>query len=112
MAVPMLSRPLVLEAPQDVPDGAGGFTRTWAALGTVWGQVRPALGREVSSETHPMARMRYRITVRSAPDGSPQRPTVAQRFRDGTRVFHILSVQDRDDRGRYLTCLVEEEVVA
>jgi head-tail adaptor len=37
-----LSRRLVLEAPDRVPDGAGGFSETWVALGHVWAEIARA----------------------------------------------------------------------
>ena len=41
-----LSRRLVLEAPQNVADGAGGFNAAWAVLGILWGEVVPGSGRD------------------------------------------------------------------
>ena len=49
------------------------------------------------------------VTVRGAPTGSPARPVPQQRFRDGSRVFHIKSVAEQDAQGRYLICLAKEE---
>lgn len=109
MSGPVLNRRLVLEAPQRVPDGAGGFAESWAALGTLWAEVKPGAGREIAGEGGPLSRVRYRITVRGAPEGAPSRPKPEQRFREGERVFHILAVTERDGRGQYLTCFAEEE---
>jgi len=53
-----------------------------------------------------------RITVRAAPVGHAMRPRPEQRFREGARIFRITAVAEGDLRGRYLTCFVEEEVVA
>ena len=52
----------------------------------------------------------YRVTVRGAPVGSPSRPKAGQRFREGTRLFLIQAVTERDQFGRYLTCFAREEV--
>ncbi|MGB4908701.1 MAG: head-tail adaptor protein, partial [Tabrizicola sp.] len=52
----------------------------------------------------------YRITVRGTPTGSPSRPKAGQRFREGTRLFLIQAVTERDQFGRYLTCFAREEV--
>lgn len=106
-----LSRQLVLEAPVQAPDGAGGFARHWQALGTLWAEVTALTGRERDGGDVSMATARFRITVRGAPMGSSKRPAPGQRFRDGARVFPIQSVSERDIQGRYLKCLAVEEVV-
>ena len=104
-----LSRQLVLEAPQRVADGAGGFTLIWTALGTLWAEVLPGSGREAAGEEVVLAAVPYRITVRGAAVGSPQRPRPEQRFEDGSRHFLILAVTERDPNGQYLTCFAREE---
>ena len=105
----MLNRPLVLEDPVEVSDGAGGITLSWVALGTLWGEVKPSSGREVDGEEVVLASVNFRITVRGAEVGSPRRPRPEQRFRDGGRVFVILAVTERDLSGAYLTCFATEE---
>jgi head-tail adaptor len=107
-----LSRPMVLEEPHIAPDGAGGYATTWAALGTLWTELRPGSGREVRSEVAPQGQMRFRIFLRAAPQGSPQRPRPDQRFREGERFFHILSVSEADPLGAFLVCHAREEVPA
>ena len=109
---PLLTRALVLEAPMRVPDGAGGYIVGWAVLGTHWADVKAGSGREIAGQVVAVARVPYRVIVRSALVGSPQRPLVDQRFRDGARIFRILAVAETDPGGRYLTCLTDEEVVA
>lgn len=105
-----LDRLLVLEDPQRVSDASGGFSESWATLGEVWGEVTARTGR--ISEVGPMAvsRMAYRIVVRAAPVGVPSRPMAGQRFREGSRVFNIEAVAERDPEGRYLICFASEEV--
>ena len=44
--------------------------------------------------------------------GSTSRPLPDQRFREGTRVFRVLSVAERDPGSRFLICQTEEEVAA
>ena len=107
-----LTRALVLEAPQEVADGAGGFSLSWGALGTLWAEVRPGAGREAAGEEVRIATTLTRIFVRGAPEGSPRRPRPEQRFREGSRIFTILAVTERDAAGRYLTCFAREEVPA
>lgn len=110
MAQITLNRKLVLEAAQRLPDGAGGYTENWAELGTLWAQVTARSGRETPGEAVSLSRTSYRIVVRAAPYGAPSRPRPEHRFRDGTRLFRILSVAEHDPAARYLTCFAEEEV--
>lgn len=107
-----LSRQMVLEAPTRAPDGAGGVTRGWEVMGTLWAEVVARTGREREGDGAQMSLTGYRITVRAAPVGHAMRPRPEQRFREGTRIFRITAVAEGDLRGRYLTCYAEEEVVA
>ena len=109
---PQLTRTLVLEKPTRVSDGSGGFTNGWVVLGTLWADMRAGSGREIAGQVVAVARVPYVIVVRSALVGSPQRPLVDQRFRDGLRIFRISAVAEHDPGGRYLTCLTDEEIVA
>ena len=110
MKAPVLNRKLVLEAPDRVPDGAGGFVVSWIALGEVWAEVKPGTGREKALEFMTVSTIPFRITLRAAPDGAPSRPKPEQRFRAGSRVFRILAVTEADAGARYLTCFAQEEV--
>jgi head-tail adaptor len=89
---PQLTRRLVLEAPERLADGAGGFSEVWAPLGTLWAHVAPGTGREAAGQLVTMSSVPLRITVRAAPQGSPARPRPEQRLRDGGRIFRILAV--------------------
>lgn len=109
MRAPQLTRRLVLEAPQRVADGAGGFREDWVALGEVWAEVSARSGREAARAGLPVSKMQYKITLWAAPVGQPDRPTAEQRFRDGSHVFHIRAVYKSDATGRYLTCVAQEE---
>ncbi|KEO56531.1 head-tail adaptor protein [Thioclava pacifica] len=112
MKVPVLNRQLVLEAPDRVPDGAGGFIEVWSELGVLWAQMKPGTGVERAGEFVTLASVPWKITVRAALEGSPRRPRPEQRFREGTRVFRILAVAEADAGAHYLTCFAREEVVA
>lgn len=111
MSAPRLTHALVLEAPERVSDGAGGYVEGWIALGTLWAEITARTGRETAQTGAPVSRVGYRIVVRGAPFGAPERPQPQQRFRDGDRVFAIEAVAERDPEGRYLTCYADEEVV-
>jgi head-tail adaptor len=111
VSMPVLGHALVLEAPERVSDGAGGFVEGWTVLGTLWAEINARTGRETASSNTPVSRVSHRIVVRGAPFGTPSRPKPQQRFRDGTRVFAIQAVAEWDRDGRYLTCFVDEEEV-
>jgi head-tail adaptor len=112
MTAPHLNRALILEGPVRLPDGAGGFTAGWAALGTLWADVTAGTASETRGIGAPLSRTVHKITVRAAPVSAPSRPKADQRFREGTRLHKILSVTERDPGGRFLICLTEEETVA
>lgn len=112
MKLPHLNRKLDLEAPVRVADGAGGYTESWTALGSVWAEVTARTGIERFKAGVQVSRVSYRIVVRAAPQGSDRRPQPDQRFREGGRVFLIRAVADRDPNGAYLTCFADEEVAA
>lgn len=111
MNTPRLNRRLVLEAPERVSDGAGGYAEAWVSLGSVWAEVSARTGRETAQGGAPVSRMSYKIVVRGAPFGAQRRPQPQQRFREGERLFTIQAVAERDPEGRYLTCFVDEELV-
>lgn len=110
MSVPVLSHALVLEAPEQVGDGAGGFHQEWTPLGIHWAEITVRSGRETATSGTAISRVTCKIVVRGAPYGSPERPKPQQRFRHGDRVFPIQAVVERDPEGRYLTCFAEEEL--
>ncbi|SIS68545.1 head-tail adaptor [Roseivivax lentus] len=105
-----LNRRLTLEREAAVPDGAGGRSAAWAALGTIWGEMTPRSGRETAIETGTLSRAGYRVKVRALPEGHGARPRAGDRFRTGTRLFDIRAVQEAGPAARYLICTVEEEV--
>lgn len=112
MTAPTLTRRLVLEAPQRVDDGAGGYSTSWSALGVHWAHVSPRAGREASGMAGPLSRVPLTIAIRAVAPGAPGRPVPGQRFREGARIFAILAVTETDGAGRYLTITAEEEIAA
>lgn len=112
MTMPQLTRALVLEAPLQISDGAGGYIRQWEPLGTLWGELKAGSGRETAAFAATVSRVPYRITVRAAPEGAPSRPVAGQRFRNGTRIFNITAVAEKDTDARFLTCHATEETAS
>jgi len=111
MSLPRLNRHLVLEAKNRVPDGLGGYTEAWVALGELWAEITPKSGRERQDSGLTVSTVTYKIVVRAAPYGAPSRPVPEQRLRDGARIFLIQAVTEYDHDARYITCFAEEEVV-
>jgi len=112
MSAPRLNRRLTLEGAVRSPDGAGGFSESWTALGVLWAEVTARTGRERAEAGVPVSTVSYRIVVRSAPVGAASRPMPGQRFREDTRVFVILAVSELGSEARFLTCFAEEEVAS
>lgn len=112
MNAPRLNRKLILEEAQRQPDGSGGWTEVWVALGALWARVDPGSGRERAGEFVTLSSVPYRITVRAAPQGAPSRPRPEQRLRDGARIYRITAVTEEDPGGHYLICFAQEEVLA
>jgi head-tail adaptor len=103
-----LERRLVLEERRTEADGAGGFRVIWADLGVLWAEVAARTGAEVFSGGRERSRVPHRILVRGAPVGAQSRPKPGQRFREGVRIFDIISVAEADPAGRYLEVQAEE----
>ncbi|MCB1406474.1 MAG: head-tail adaptor protein [Rhodobacteraceae bacterium] len=107
-----LNRPMRLEEAVVTPDGLGGYSTAWTELGTLWAELRAGSGTERRGAIAPEGRMTFRIYLRAAPQGSPQRPRPDQRLREGARVFTILAVSEADPQGSFLVCHAREEVPA
>jgi SPP1 family predicted phage head-tail adaptor len=97
-----LKRRLVLEAPAETADGAGGVTRVYASEATLWAQVTPVSARaEVAADSFGPA-LRHRIVIR-AQGGI----TARHRLRDGARIYRIVAVRESANR-RFLEIDAEE----
>lgn len=112
MRPPVLNRALVLEQRVSTPDALGGYSESWVALGTLWANVAAGTGRDLPGEEVTFSSVPFRITVRAAPVGSDARPRPNQRLRDGTRIFRIIAVAERNEAGRHLICFAREEIPA
>lgn len=94
---------LVLEAPAETSDGAGGVIRQFAAAMVLWGHVAVLKGLEARVANVPGQVLSHRVTLRwrSGVDAS-------MRLRLGTRLLAIRAVYDPDERRRTLVCLCQE----
>jgi len=94
---------LTLEQIERASDESGGFTETRATVATLWCDLRPLEGVETVEADRLAGRVSHEISLRYRPGVVP-----AMRLRKGTRVFHIVSVINVDERNRWLKCLCEE----
>lgn len=98
-----LSHRLVLEAPVEVDDGAGGRTRDFAAVTTLWAALTPLAGRYATEAAAAGATITHRIVIRARPG-----LTTRHRFRAGARVFQLLAI--RAPHPRFLEIDAQERV--
>jgi SPP1 family predicted phage head-tail adaptor len=96
-----LNRRLVLEAPVEAADGAGGVTRSHAAVAALWAQVTPVAARGAIEASALGATVTHRIRIRRRSD-----LTLRHRLRDGVRVFRIVAMHE--SAGRFLDIDAEE----
>ena len=97
-----LNRRLVLEAPSETADGAGGVTLLYDVVTTLWAQVTPVSARADVAADSLGAALRSRIVIRKRDDVSTH-----HRLLDGAGIYRILSVAESADR-RFLEIEAEE----
>lgn len=107
-----LNRKLVLEQAVRLSDGAGGYSESWQSLGMLWGALKAGTGREAGADFLTLSTVPWQIVVRAAPVGAASRPRPDQRFREGGRIFRILSVAEHDSDARFLNCRCRQEEVS
>ena len=94
---------LTLEAPTDVMDDNGGFTRTFSTLATVWGEITPTRGWSSFDANQSEEVLTHRIRIRWCSDVSAR-----NRLRLGARIFTIRKVLDEGENRRFLRLDCEE----
>lgn len=107
MTGPDMNVAMQLEAPDQVADGMGGWTREWRVQGRLWCAMDARSGREKATRLGTLGVVQWRITTRAAPVGDPRRPLPGQRLRNGSRVFLIEAVAEADTH--HLDCFAREE---
>jgi SPP1 family predicted phage head-tail adaptor len=86
-----------------VADEGGGFTESWVTVATLSADLRPIGGDERYETDRLAGRITHEVSLRYRAGVVP-----AMRFRKATRIFHIVSVIDVEERKRWLNCLCEE----
>ena len=99
-----LNRRLTLEAPVEADDGAGGVTRSYQPVTTLWAQVTPVAARADVQADALAAVRRDTIVIRMRDD-----ITTRHRFSEGARLYRILAWRESADR-RFLVIEAEERV--
>lgn len=96
-----LDQRITFQERQSVSDGIGGSVDTWvdiASLSSVWAQVRPKSGREVTEYDRVNAETSYTFIIRNRSD-------LLERYRivwDG-EPFNILAIPKPKSRALYLS---------
>jgi SPP1 family predicted phage head-tail adaptor len=97
-----LRRRLILEAPVEASDDAGGVTRGYEEATTLWAQVTAVSARADFAADNLGAAVRHCIVIRVRPG-----ITTRHRFREDARVYRIVAVRESSDR-RFLEIDAEE----
>jgi len=100
-----LNRRLTLQAPVEDADGAGGSTRSYTSVATLWAKVDPVSARYDMVAAATGATVTHRIVIRSGPD-----VTVRHRLTEGERVYRVVSVRDEDSSRRFRVIHAEERM--
>ena len=99
-----LNRRLTLQAPVEIADGAGGVTRSFADVTTLWASVEPVSARYDTVAAGAGATITHRITIRR---GGPE-VTTLHRFAEGARVYQVVAVREADAERRFVVIQAEE----
>ncbi len=94
---------LIVEDTIETGDGAGGVSRQWVEVATVFGHVEPVRARVRYGADQRHADITHRITIRHRSDIFRR-----MRFRRNERIFAIETITDPDESRRYLVCEARE----
>jgi SPP1 family predicted phage head-tail adaptor len=96
------NRRLSLQEPVDVPDGAGGVTRSYQQVTELWAEVTPLSSQAEVVAAMLGAQVTHRIVIRA-----PRDLTIRHRFVDGARIYRIVSLRESADR-RLIEIMAEQ----
>lgn len=99
------NRRVLLEAPIETPDAAGGVSRAFMTLATLWAEVTPLAARADVDAESLGAIATHRILVRAGAEITTQ-----HRLRLDTREFRIVAIRDHDRSGRIIEIHAGEQV--
>ncbi len=99
-----LNHRVQLQSIVETSDGCGGVNVSWTPVADVWANIQPHRTRSEQLAQQQFETLTHKITIRFRPDVKS-----GWRVQFGPRLFAITTLHDPDERGRYLSCLVEEE---
>lgn len=95
---------LTHQTPLEVPDGAGGISRSFISVDVLWGAVEEVSTAYGLGEDRPRAARVLRVTVRA-----PNTIAAGDRLIHAGRVLAVESIADADGRGRFHRIRCSEE---
>lgn len=98
-----LRRRMIIEVPNDAPDGAGGATRSFAEVQLVWAALEPVKADDRLMDGSIEQAVSHRIILRAGPV-----LTTAHRLRLGSRLFAVKGVRALDADEDRILVLAEE----
>jgi len=94
---------VTLQEPSDVPDGAGGFSRSWQDVASLRADIQPAGGTERLHGLQLQWRVTHRVILRYRTG-----VTTAMRLVYNGRALNIRAVINRGEANAWLDVLAEE----
>lgn len=92
-----MNRRCTLERETRLPDGAGGYTRTWDAYATVWGDLTVKSGNEKQVSEQQTNVQEYMLRIRYRRDVLPADRVVIQ-----GAAYNVRNVFNNDQKRRFL----------
>jgi len=105
MHIGNLRKQIVIQSEQQTPDGAGGYALAWTNVATVWAEISPVSGRELSAAGQLEGRVTHKMTTRWRGDLAI---TTDMRILYNARPFNIRAVINTDESNQWADILVEE----
>jgi len=105
-----LRQRITFEEPVETPDGAGGYTRSFTEVATVWAEMvpyAPSLGGERNLDRQLQEQVTHRVLIRYRDDITP-----AMRIHYAGRYFNIRTVINVNEANVLLHLLAEEGVAS
>lgn len=94
---------LQLQQVTQTPDGAGGYTESWALVSSLWASIDPIRGREKMQGMQLETPITHKIFCRYN-----SAVTTKKRFLLGSRVFNIVEVLNIEEQNQFLEILAVE----
>ena len=102
---------VIVEQVTETQDSVNQPVKTWTTYVEMWGKVRPMRGRELFTAAQRWPEVDTVITLR----GNPRTDLITEKMRaslttrDRTKIFNILAVIDKDERGIQVDLICRRE---